>query len=63
VFPHVVRGLQFEKLTDEPIRLAVAPKHPFASRRVVTPEEAAREPFIAYNSALRISTERDARVG
>jgi DNA-binding transcriptional LysR family regulator len=47
--PAALRGLQFEELTREPIRLAVPPKHPFASRRVVSLEEAAREPFMAYN--------------
>jgi DNA-binding transcriptional LysR family regulator len=47
--PATLRGLQFEELTREAIRLAVAPKHPFAQRRVVTMEEAVREPFIAYN--------------
>jgi LysR family transcriptional regulator, benzoate and cis,cis-muconate-responsive activator of ben and cat genes len=44
-----LRGLQFEELTREAIRLAVAPKHLLAKKRVVTLEEAAREPFIAYN--------------
>jgi DNA-binding transcriptional LysR family regulator len=47
--PAKLRGLQFEPLTHEHIRLAVAPKHPLAKKRVVTLEEAAHEPFIAYN--------------
>ena len=42
-------GLRFEELTRDPLRLAVAPNHPLARRRVVTLTEAAREPFVAYN--------------
>ena len=44
-----MRGLRFEELTRDPLRLAVAPNHPLARRRVVTLADAAREPFIAYN--------------
>jgi LysR family transcriptional regulator, benzoate and cis,cis-muconate-responsive activator of ben and cat genes len=45
----MVRGLRFEQLTRDPLRLAVAPKHPFARRRTVTLAAAVREPFIAYS--------------
>jgi DNA-binding transcriptional LysR family regulator len=45
----MVRGLRFEELTRDPLRLAVAPKHPLARQRTVTLAEAAREPFIAYS--------------
>ena len=43
-----LRGLRFEEVTSDPLRLAVAPKHGLARRRVVTLAEAVREPFIAY---------------
>ena len=43
------RGLRFEGLTRDPLRLALAPKHPLARKRVVTLAEAVREPFIAYS--------------
>lgn len=46
-----LRGLSFEALGDDPLRLAVAPKHPFARRRSVSLTEAARESFIAYRRA------------
>ena len=45
----VLRGLQFEELMRDPLRLAVAPNHPLARRRVVTLADAVREPFIAYS--------------
>ena len=45
----VLRGLRFEELMRDPLRLAVAPTHPLARRRVVTLVEAARESFIAFN--------------
>ncbi|MBI1841222.1 MAG: LysR family transcriptional regulator [Verrucomicrobia bacterium] len=45
----VLRGFRFEELTREPVRLAVAPTHPLARRRVVTLANAAREPLIAFN--------------
>ncbi|HEY3900234.1 MAG TPA: LysR substrate-binding domain-containing protein [Chthoniobacter sp.] len=44
-----LRGLRFEELTREEARLAVSLQHPFARRRAVHMEKAAREPFIAYN--------------
>lgn len=44
-----LRGLRFEELVRDPIRLAVARKHPFASRRTVTLAEVAREPLITYS--------------
>ncbi len=46
-----LRGLRFEALGVDPLRLAVAPNHPFARRRSVTLTEAAREPFVAYRHA------------
>ena len=46
-----LRGLRFEAFGDDPLRLAVAPKHPFARRRSVSLTEAAREPFVAYRRA------------
>jgi LysR family transcriptional regulator, benzoate and cis,cis-muconate-responsive activator of ben and cat genes len=42
-----LRGLRFEELTREQVRLAVPPNHPFAQRRSVSLTDAAREPFIA----------------
>jgi DNA-binding transcriptional LysR family regulator len=45
----MLRGLRFEELTRDALRLAVAPKHPLARHRTVTLAEAAREPFIAYS--------------
>jgi len=45
----MLRGLRFEELNRDALRLAVAPKHPLARRRTVTLAEAAREPFIAYS--------------
>lgn len=44
-----LRGLHFEELTQDPLRLAVALNHPLARRRTVTRAEAAREPFIVYS--------------
>ena len=44
--PGALRGLRFIELSREHIRLAVPPKHPFARRRAVPIEDAAREPFI-----------------
>lgn len=44
-----LRGLRFEELMRDPLRLAVAPNHPLAQRRSVTLADAAREPFIAYS--------------
>jgi DNA-binding transcriptional LysR family regulator len=43
-----LRDLRFEELTQLASRLAVAPKHPFARRRLVTLADAVREPFVAY---------------
>ncbi|MBI5387599.1 MAG: LysR family transcriptional regulator [Verrucomicrobia bacterium] len=45
----VLRGLRFEELMRDPLRLAVAPHHPLARRRVVALADAVREPFIAYS--------------
>ena len=44
--PGAHRGLRFLELSREHIRLAVSPAHPFARRRAVSIEEAARQPFI-----------------
>jgi len=44
--PGALRGLRFLELSREHIRLAVSPTHPFARRRAVSTEEAARQPFI-----------------
>jgi LysR family transcriptional regulator, benzoate and cis,cis-muconate-responsive activator of ben and cat genes len=44
--PSALRGLRFLVLSTEHPRLAVSPTHPLARRRFVSPEEAAREPFI-----------------
>jgi DNA-binding transcriptional LysR family regulator len=41
-----LRGLRFLELSREHIRLAVSATHPFAHRRAVSIEEAARQPFI-----------------
>lgn len=43
-----LRDLRFEELTQLAPRLAVAPKHRFARRRVVTLADAVHEPFVAY---------------
>jgi DNA-binding transcriptional LysR family regulator len=45
----MLRGLAFEELARYPLCLAVPPKHPLARRRSATPEQAAREPLIAYS--------------
>src|SRR5262249_8829221 len=44
----MLRGLEFLELMRDPIRLAVALKHPLAERRTVTLAEVAREPLITY---------------
>jgi DNA-binding transcriptional LysR family regulator len=45
----MLRGLRFEELTRDTLRLAVAPKHHFARRRTVKLAELVREPLIAYS--------------
>ena len=45
----MLRGLRFEELARDPLRLASAPDHPFARKRFVTLAEAVREPIIAYS--------------
>ena len=40
------RGLRFEELLREQVRLAVPPNHPFAQRRSVSLADAAKEPFV-----------------
>lgn len=44
----VLRGVRFEELARDALRLAVAPSHPFARRRSVTRAQAAREPFVVF---------------
>jgi len=44
-----LRGLQFQELAQESMRIAVGPKHPFARRRSVGLAEVAKEPLIAYS--------------
>jgi DNA-binding transcriptional LysR family regulator len=46
--PAMLRGLKFEELARDPMRLATAHSHPLANRRSVTLAEAAREPLISY---------------
>jgi DNA-binding transcriptional LysR family regulator len=43
-----LRGLRFEELTRDELRLAVPLQHPFTRKRVITLVDAVREPFIAY---------------
>jgi DNA-binding transcriptional LysR family regulator len=45
----MLRGLQFESLSRDPWRLAVAPNHALAGHRIVTLAEAAREPLLAFS--------------
>jgi DNA-binding transcriptional LysR family regulator len=47
----MLRGLHFEKLTEDSTFLAVSPKHPLARRRSVTLAEVAREPLVIYSRA------------
>lgn len=47
--PARLRGLQFEELTREALRLAVLPSHPLAQARSVTPAQASQEPLIGFN--------------
>jgi DNA-binding transcriptional LysR family regulator len=44
----MLRGLQFEELLRDPMKLAVAPGHPLARKRTVDIAEVAREPLIVY---------------
>lgn len=44
----MLRGLQFEELLRDPMKLAVSPGHPLARKRTVDIAEAAREPLIVY---------------
>ena len=44
----MLRGLKFEELMRDLLRLAVSPRHALARRRSVTLEEAVREPLIVY---------------
>lgn len=45
----MLRGLKFEQLAVDAIRVAVPPEHPFAKRRSVKIEEIARERLLAYS--------------
>jgi DNA-binding transcriptional LysR family regulator len=49
VAPASMRGLHFEELLREPLRLAVAPSHALARRKTVSLADAVREPFFAYS--------------
>lgn len=44
-----LRGLRFEELMRDSLRLAVSIVHRLARRRTVSLEDAAREPFVAYS--------------
>jgi DNA-binding transcriptional LysR family regulator len=46
-----LRGLRFHELARYPLCVAVAPRHPFAKRRVIRLEDIADEPFIGYSRA------------
>lgn len=45
----MLRGLTFEELVEDPVRLALSPKHPLAGSRAVTIAEIMHEPIIAYS--------------
>ncbi len=47
--PAMLRGLRFTELLRDRICLAVAPKHPLARKRTVSPGEIAREPLVVYS--------------
>jgi LysR family transcriptional regulator, benzoate and cis,cis-muconate-responsive activator of ben and cat genes len=44
-----LRDLRAEELSREAVRLAVPSSHPFARRKVISLEQAAREPFVVYS--------------
>ena len=44
--PGALRGLRFQELNREHIRLAISPTHPLARRRAISLEDAACEPFV-----------------
>lgn len=45
----LLRGLRFEELARYAIRVAVAPKHPLAKAKIISLEQIAREPLVAYS--------------
>ena len=45
----MLRGLQFEDLAHDPLRLALPPNHPLAQKSHVTLAQAAAEPLIVYS--------------
>jgi DNA-binding transcriptional LysR family regulator len=45
----LLRGLRFEELARYAMRVAVAPKHPFAKAKSVSLDQIAHEPLIAYS--------------
>lgn len=47
--PRLARGIEFEPLRQLPVRLAVAPAHPFARRRRVAIDEVLAEPIVAFS--------------
>jgi DNA-binding transcriptional LysR family regulator len=44
-----LRDLRTEELSPEAVRLAMPSSHPFARRKVISLEKAAREPFVVYS--------------
>ena len=44
-----LRGLQFEKMREDPLVVAVARDHPLATRRTVAPRELISEPFVIFS--------------
>ncbi len=45
----LLRGLNFEELARYAIGVAVAPGHPLAKLRAISPEQISREPLVAYS--------------
>jgi len=45
----MLRGLAFEELTSDPLRVAVAPGHPLARRRSVTLADVSTEPLLGFS--------------
>jgi len=44
-----MKGLHFQELALDPVRLALAPSHPLAEKRSVTTTEAVQHPLITYS--------------
>jgi len=45
----MLRGLRFEEVAQDPLRLATAPDHAVGRKNSVTLSEAVREPFVVYS--------------